>query len=277
MLGASDDGSYVYYLDAAGLFLWHDGTGDPVAAGADAGNYPPTTGTARVSADGPTSPSSPSPELTSYRQPGLRRGLPLLAPPAAGEAPRSASPATQRANARSAPRLPGAIANGKGADLPHAYKPRALSADGKRVFFDTTDVLVAPDTNNDLDVYQWEAPGAGTCAQAGRLRRPDLQRPRRRAPPSSTPPPTARRLLPHRRVAGPHRPRRGDVYDARVGGGFPPPESRSPAWRRLPALPPEPEDPTPGTLARRVRQPAAGSGQKAAAMQEGKVRSTASA
>ncbi len=55
VLGASADGSYVYYQDAAGLQLWHAGVTTTVAAGDHAAaesDYPPATGTARVSADG---------------------------------------------------------------------------------------------------------------------------------------------------------------------------------------------------------------------------------
>ena len=53
VLGASDDGTYVYYVDCrAGLFLRRDGAVTPIAPQAAADSYPPTTGTARVSADG---------------------------------------------------------------------------------------------------------------------------------------------------------------------------------------------------------------------------------
>lgn len=41
------------------------------------------------------------------------------------------------------------------------YAPRVFSADGERVFFESQDPLVARDSNSRLDVYQWEAPGAG--------------------------------------------------------------------------------------------------------------------
>jgi hypothetical protein len=60
--------------------------------------------------------------------------------------------------------------------------PRLLSEDGKRIFFQSSDKLVAGDVNGDgscpyvgsqvspapscLDVYEWEAPGAGTCSHA---------------------------------------------------------------------------------------------------------------
>ena len=52
VLGASEDGAKVYYLSAAGLFLWDDGNTSEVASSAAASNYPPATGTARVSQDG---------------------------------------------------------------------------------------------------------------------------------------------------------------------------------------------------------------------------------
>ncbi len=56
---------------------------------------------------------------------------------------------------------------------------RNLSADGKRAFFESTEALVSGDTNGQVscpsmgvtpacqDVYEWEAPGAGSCTTAG--------------------------------------------------------------------------------------------------------------
>jgi hypothetical protein len=41
---------------------------------------------------------------------------------------------------------------------------RAMSDDGSYVFFDSPDPLVSGDTNNALDVYEWEASGRGSCA-----------------------------------------------------------------------------------------------------------------
>ena len=40
---------------------------------------------------------------------------------------------------------------------------RPLSADGRRVLFESYDPLVPADTNGAWDVYQWEAPGKGSC------------------------------------------------------------------------------------------------------------------
>jgi hypothetical protein len=43
------------------------------------------------------------------------------------------------------------------------YFSRALSADGKRAYFNAYGSLVPGDTNGAMDVYQWEAPGSGGC------------------------------------------------------------------------------------------------------------------
>ena len=46
------------------------------------------------------------------------------------------------------------------------YAPRGLSADGKRLFFDSYEALVPADTDGSADVYEWEQPGAGDCTTA---------------------------------------------------------------------------------------------------------------
>jgi hypothetical protein len=46
------------------------------------------------------------------------------------------------------------------------YTLRPISADGSRVFFESFEALVPRDVNDTWDVYQWEAPGAGTCTAA---------------------------------------------------------------------------------------------------------------
>jgi hypothetical protein len=47
-----------------------------------------------------------------------------------------------------------------------SYLSRVLSPDG-RVFFDSTEALVAHDTNGLRDVYEWEPEGVGSCKKAG--------------------------------------------------------------------------------------------------------------
>ena len=46
------------------------------------------------------------------------------------------------------------------------YASRALAADGERLFFESYDALVPRDTNGAQDIYEWEAPGAGSCGVA---------------------------------------------------------------------------------------------------------------
>jgi hypothetical protein len=48
----------------------------------------------------------------------------------------------------------------------NAFVPRNLSADGARVFFESDEALVSQDENDQTDVYEWEAEGAGSCTSA---------------------------------------------------------------------------------------------------------------
>jgi hypothetical protein len=59
-----------------------------------------------------------------------------------------------------------------GARLPAAYNqffaPRALSADGNRLFFESYEALVARDTNGQGDVYEWQRAGSQSeCDEMG--------------------------------------------------------------------------------------------------------------
>ncbi len=48
-----------------------------------------------------------------------------------------------------------------------AVATRNLSADGDRAFFETEEALVGSDANGVRDVYEWEAPGTGSCVEGG--------------------------------------------------------------------------------------------------------------
>jgi hypothetical protein len=118
--------------------------------------------------------------------------------------------------------------------LTQLYGSRAVSDDGRRVYYNSFDPLVAGDTNGRLDVYQWEAPGSGSCSESSSVYSDvnggcvSLI--------SSGESPTDSRFV----DASPD----GadvffatdsslveqdtgliDIYDARVGGGYPPPSS----------------------------------------------------
>jgi hypothetical protein len=274
VLGASEDGSTIYFQDTAGIEQWREGTITQVAAGAEAAqasDWPPTTATARVSADGATLVFLSQARLSGYdntpSEPadcghgvdGVFKSEPcqevfLYEAGSRGLACLSCNPTGERPSGPST--IPGASFNGEqaavraGQVVSAVYKPRALSANGRRVFFNSADALALQDTNNAPDVYEWEAPGEGSCQQTG----------------------GCVSLLSSGRSQGgavfvdasadgsdvffltegslvPADPGSVDLYDAREGGGFP--EPPSPIQCQADAcqtLPPEPEDPEPGTL-----------------------------
>lgn len=47
------------------------------------------------------------------------------------------------------------------------HAPRVITAGGSRLFFDSLNRLVPADTDEAEDVYEWEAPGTGTCTAGG--------------------------------------------------------------------------------------------------------------
>ncbi len=180
MLGASSSGDTAYFQDGSGLKRWRSGSTAQIAPGSDAtvaGDYPPATGTARVSSDGNELLFVSSALLSGYDNTDLSTGNPdsevyLYAASAATPLTCvSCNPTNERPVGPSS--IPGAIANGSAPGSTQIYKPRALSADGKRVFFDSADSLALTDTNANhstgagiSDVYEWEAGGEGGCAVA---------------------------------------------------------------------------------------------------------------
>jgi hypothetical protein len=73
-------------------------------------------------------------------------------------------------NPSGAPPLSNALFARSPGGAPAGGPPRPSSNDGSRVFFDTADSLVPTDVNGTLDVYEWEADGAGSChSQTGCL------------------------------------------------------------------------------------------------------------
>jgi len=133
---------------------------------------------------------------------------------------------------------------------------RALSDDGDRLFFESFDALLPRDTNGRKDVYQWEAPGSGSCteesssfsdANEGCLSlissgESPIDSTFLDASPNGSDVffHTFSSLLPQDNGLA-------DVYDARVEGGFPAPPSPPPACEgeacQGPVAPPN--DPTP--------------------------------
>jgi hypothetical protein len=257
VLGASADGSYVYFQDATGLELWHGGATTTVAPGANAAkasDYPPSSGTARVSADGLHLAFLSDVELNHFDNAG-RTELYLYGPPPGGGAAQllcaSCNPTGERPQGSTS--IPGALVNGSTA----AYKPRVLSADGTRLFFDSSDVLVVGDSDSRPDVYQWEAQGTGDChlplgcvgiISGGRSSGGSFVD-------ASADGGDVYFLSGETLVSTD--PGSIDLYDARVGGGFTIPQTPIACiGDACQALPSPPDDPTPGTLTKNSGNPA---------------------
>jgi hypothetical protein len=135
---------------------------------------------------------------------------------------------------------------------------RVLPDDGRRLYFNSYEGLVSHDTNGQEDVYQWEAPGSGDCTQespgflessGGCL-----------SLISSGESPKGSELVDigtdggdvfFRTSAGlvPRDSGLIDIYDAKVGGGFPPPEEPPAPCEGEACAPPAaaPNDPTPAS------------------------------
>lgn len=263
VLGVSEDGGTVYYQDAAGLEELHEGTNTTVASGAEAAlasDFPPATGTARVSGDGNRLLFLSKASLTGYDNHDAGTGLPdaeVFLWSATGKKLTclSCNPTGERPIGPST--ISGAYANGSseaagpGEIVTEAYKPRNLSPGANRVFFESGDALAALDTDKASDVYQWEAQGTGSCTKAGgcvSLISSGGDAQGATFADASESGDDAFFLTSSSLVGGD--PGSRDLYDARVGGGFPVPTPPIPCEGDACApLPPAPEDPTVGTIA----------------------------
>jgi hypothetical protein len=162
VLGASADGSYVYFVaegvldtgangegetalaGASNLYAWHEGEGVRfLLRGVDAGPNP-VKQTARLAPDG--------------------RHLAFLAGARAYLYDYEADVLTC-ASCNAAATKPLGAASLPGWSTPY-QGPRYLSADGGRLFFQTLDRLSPNDENEEQDVYEFELPGRGSCTQA---------------------------------------------------------------------------------------------------------------
>jgi hypothetical protein len=229
LVGASEDGSYVYFvangdLDGAGsaeigncrrgegtglnysgncnLYVWHagssvfiaklDGSGNDAIS--DATNWLPGASqdqlnTARVSADGKTIVFRSNRQLTGYDNRASDGECDHISTAVCPQFYRyqvgDAAPTCVTCNPTGAPPSgrPTLQSIEAGVTLDaHPILSRFVSASGNQVFFETPDKLVGADVNGDngcpdvirpfaripscRDVYEWEAPGAGSCSAA---------------------------------------------------------------------------------------------------------------
>jgi hypothetical protein len=258
VVGPSDDENRIYYVAPDGSLRRYAGTfGEEIAGAVDPSNYPPATGTSRVSPDGTHLAFVSSAPLTGYDNTDQNTGEPdsevflydATANGGTGELICASCNAEGVAPIGSST-IPGAIANGEGLYGTQAYKPRVLTSSGRRLFFDSRDALATQDTNNDRDVYEWEAQGTGNCVQAGgcvQLISSGRSEDGASFVDASEDGRDAFFLTDASLV--PSDPGAVDLYDAREGGGFPEPTSPLPCdGDACQPIPSPPEDPTPGTL-----------------------------
>jgi hypothetical protein len=112
------------------------------------------------------------------------------------------------------------------------HPSRVITPDGSRVFFNSFDALVSQDTNDELDVYQWETVGSGDCEETGSDYVPsaagcvnlissgDSDEPSEFVDSSASGDDVFFKT--HSSLVS-QDPGLVDIYDARVDGGFPPP------------------------------------------------------
>lgn len=195
VLGASEDGSYIYYAEGGEIFEYHDGGTTPVAVPGDTEDWGIDTGapeleqlTARVSPNGAWLAFQSSQDLTGYDTRDAVSGVPDLEVYLYnGETHKLVCASCNPTGARPVGRFTG---NGITASLLQAnrafdntwiaaeippwsrfnseesrYQSRYLS-NGGRLFFDSNDALVPQDVNGTVDVYEYEPPGEGSCSAA---------------------------------------------------------------------------------------------------------------
>jgi hypothetical protein len=252
VLGVSADGSKVYYAQSGAVFLHGGATTTEVASSALPGDWTAGGGTSRVTRDGSHLLFLSAAELTGYPNEGKTEVFLYGPPPGGGVALLacvSCNPSGERPQGSAS--IPGTRPNGTGTDALDTYKPRVLSGDGERVFFETADSLVAQDTNKgSIDVYEWEAAGEGTCTRGGGC--VQLISGGREATPSyflDADESGSEAFFLTTASLYPLDPGSYDVYDAPEFGGFAVPESPIPCVAdACQVLPEAPEDPSPGTL-----------------------------
>ncbi len=196
--GVSEDGEYVYYIDAKGnIELSHGGVTSLVAAEAGLGGvspFPPGGGgggfhndyitelgsrTAEVTPDGHSLIFMSTASLTGYHN--FLKGNVVEGPldevflyeAATGKLtcvscnPSGEPPVLVEADSSIEPftnQLVGAFFAISGEPT---YQPQSIAADGGRVFFDSAEPLVPQHKNGFIDVYEWERDGTGSCRSSG--------------------------------------------------------------------------------------------------------------
>jgi hypothetical protein len=191
VVGTSEDGEYVYYVDSSHrLNLWHDGASTfiatlsaedgsgvlPFEEGAGEGHngdWEAAVGsrTAEVTPDGRSLLFMSNQRLTGYDNEDKGKSLDEIFLYEAGTGDVRCVSCDPSGEAP-VPTEFDSYVGGLGAYIPIRrergpnYQPQVISEDGSRVFFDSGEPLVPQDTNGWLDVYEWERDGTGSCRQS---------------------------------------------------------------------------------------------------------------
>jgi hypothetical protein len=231
-------------------------------------NRTPFNHAARVSPDGLHAAFMSWGSLTGYDNRALANGSPaaevyVYDASAAGGAGAlncaSCNPSGARPHARDRGFLVPTMVSGAIPGWETEFQPsRVLSDDGKRLFFESFEALVGADTNGQNDIYEWEAAGSGSCtAQSGSFSKSaggcvdlitsgespeDVEFLDASADGRDVFFSTSASLLPQD-------PGLVDIYDARAGGGLPPPPAPAAACEgeACQGAPAPPNDPTPAS------------------------------
>lgn len=231
VLGTSDDGSYVYFRDnrrhvpgkgvdgSSNLYLWHDGTIHFIATdnSVTTAEFDANHKTNRMAPDGRSFVFASTEPLTGYDNVDAVTGTPdsevfLYNADSQALTCVSCRPDGSRPTGRAT--LPIAPVNAP------INPQRTVTDDGRRVFFDSEDALVPSDVNGRNDVYQWEG-GAVHLISSGRSNDDSFF-----AASSSSGDDVF--FVTREKLVGPDTDEHLDMYDARVGGGFPEPAAPAP-------------------------------------------------
>ncbi len=133
-----------------------------------------------------------------------------------------------------------------------SYITRPFSDDGERLFFNSYDALVPHDTNGAMDVYEWEAQGKGDCEKPGGCLSLISTGESHEGSEFVDASEGGRDVF--IRTAASIAPQDDgliDIYDARAGGGYPPPAPEpTPCFGDACQAPPQaPPSPTPSSAA----------------------------
>ena len=139
------------------------------------------------------------------------------------------------------------------------HASNVISADGRRIFFNSFDALLPRDTNGAQDVYEWEVPGAGDCGEdssdyfprnGGCLYLISSGESSEGSEFWEASPDGKDVFLTTASSLLPQDPGSVDIYDARIDGGFPPPSKAAECEGEACQSPPgAPNDPTPASAA----------------------------